>query len=139
MEFSMEFSVEFHETEFDGLPWKNSMEFRGILWNFVNSWNFMEFGFDRVVVKVWRTKQKRIQPSLVYNVFTLYPVKVFRVHVKAKVLIMVMPHPDHSACEVSVSVRPTRVRKPNHDEWCEMVLLFLPVQFVNRTLCYEIM
>jgi hypothetical protein len=32
--------MEFNETEVDGIP-LNSMEFRE------NSWNFMEFGFDR--------------------------------------------------------------------------------------------
>jgi hypothetical protein len=39
MEFFMVFpwnSMEFHETEVDGIPW-----------NSVNSLNFMEFGFDR--------------------------------------------------------------------------------------------
>jgi hypothetical protein len=39
MEFSWN-SMEFHEFEVDGIPW-----------NFVNSWNFMKFGFDRVVAK----------------------------------------------------------------------------------------
>jgi hypothetical protein len=68
----MEFSMEFHGIpqkilwkipfmEFHGIQWMNSMEFHGIFheipwkipwnlipWNFMNSRNFMEFGFDRV-------------------------------------------------------------------------------------------
>jgi hypothetical protein len=36
-------------TEVDGISW-NSMELHGkfLSWNFVNSWNLMKFGFDRV-------------------------------------------------------------------------------------------
>jgi hypothetical protein len=66
MENSMENSMEFHGIfhgkfswknpsnvyeKFDGIPWKipwNSISFP---WNSVNSWNFMEFGFDRDIIR----------------------------------------------------------------------------------------
>jgi hypothetical protein len=41
--------------KFHGIPWhslENFMEFNGIQWNFVNSRNLMEFGFDRELVDV---------------------------------------------------------------------------------------
>jgi hypothetical protein len=53
--------MKFHGTDVDEISWnsmKNSMEilwnfmkFRGIPLNFVNSWNFMKFGFGRACLK----------------------------------------------------------------------------------------
>jgi hypothetical protein len=44
-------SMEFHAVEFHGI--NRLMEFHGIPWNFVNSWNSMEFGFNRVDPGGW--------------------------------------------------------------------------------------
>jgi hypothetical protein len=47
VEFSMEFYGVFHGIFFMKL---RLMEFHEIPWNYVNSWNFMKFGLDRVPV-----------------------------------------------------------------------------------------
>jgi hypothetical protein len=49
--------MEIHETEVDEISWNSMesfMEFYGIPWIFVNSWNFMKFGFDRVGRPVYK-------------------------------------------------------------------------------------